>query len=313
MELDRLLWVRCGEAGQEHLPHVTAGSRFTVQATPANTKSCIGMHPRMEEHGMATALEGLLQARDSVRMSGKPGTPGAVNRTLGTQPRVEQIASDRLPARRGEHALDQKSKLAAGHNGVVSLASHADDLANIAPRCAETQQGFARAQQARVVAVEPLQPAKTQSKTASKSPWDRLDQAIRTTNLLLQAGGFSCIVLDLSGMEAEFANRIPLATWFRFRAAADRTRTALVVLSQHASTGSSGEILLRLKAREPEGTTVMTHIPLHVELARRRFAPQPAQPVQQGNVVTMRKPPRSATTADLATPCASLKAAGVAR
>jgi recombination protein RecA len=298
------------------MEHVTAGSRFAVQATAPTTKTCIGMHPRMEENGMATALEGLLQARDSTRMSGKPGTPGALNRPLGAlpaKPRVEQIATDRLPARRGEHALEQKSRLAAGENGVVtSLSEQAATLARVAPRCAETQQGFARAKQARVVPVAgPTPLLKPQQKATNQ--WDRLDQAIRATDLLLQAGGFSCIVLDLSGVAAEFANRIPLATWFRFRAAADRTRASLIVLTQHASTGSSGELLLRTQAREPAGTTVMTHVPLHVELARQRFAAQPAAPVQQGNVVTMRKPPRSVATADLVSPCASLKAAGVAR
>ena len=52
-------------------------------------------------------------------------------------------------------------------------------------------------------------------------PFAQLDQALRATDLLLQAGGFAAIVLDLGDTAAEHARRIPLATWFRFRQAAD--------------------------------------------------------------------------------------------
>jgi len=54
-----------------------------------------------------------------------------------------------------------------------------------------------------------------QSKQAAK-PWSRLDQALRATDLLLQAGGFAAIVLDLGDTAAEYTRRIPLATWFVF-------------------------------------------------------------------------------------------------
>ncbi|MDQ2834513.1 MAG: hypothetical protein M3Y50_12345 [Acidobacteriota bacterium] len=40
------------------------------------------------------------------------------------------------------------------------------------------------------------------------------------TDLLLQAGGFSAIVLDLGSIAPEHVSRIPLATWFRYGAAA---------------------------------------------------------------------------------------------
>ncbi len=40
-------------------------------------------------------------------------------------------------------------------------------------------------------------------------PWMQLDQALRATDLLLQAGGFAAIVLDLGDSAVEHANRIP--------------------------------------------------------------------------------------------------------
>lgn len=75
-------------------------------------------------------------------------------------------------------------------------------------------------------------------------PWHRLDQAIRATDLLLQAGGFTAIVLDLGDEAIEHGRRIPLATWFRFRQAADRTRCSLVVLGRSCYAQSSAELVI---------------------------------------------------------------------
>lgn len=75
-------------------------------------------------------------------------------------------------------------------------------------------------------------------------PWTRLDQAIRATDLLLQAGGFTAIVLDLAEESIEHGRRIPLATWFRFRQAADRTRCSLVVLGRAPYAQSSAALVL---------------------------------------------------------------------
>jgi recombination protein RecA len=71
-----------------------------------------------------------------------------------------------------------------------------------------------------------------------------LDQALRATDLLLQAGGFAVLVLDLGSTAPEHAARIPLATWFRFRQAADRTRCSLLVLAQEPLAQSSAAIVL---------------------------------------------------------------------
>jgi hypothetical protein len=75
-------------------------------------------------------------------------------------------------------------------------------------------------------------------------PWARLDQAIRATDLLLQAGGFSALVLDLGSTAPEHGLRIPLATWFRFRQAAGRTRCSLLVLAQQPLAQSSAVVVL---------------------------------------------------------------------
>lgn len=135
-----------------------------------------------------------------------------------------------------------------------------------------------------------LQPR--QSRTPRK-PWSRIEQALRVTDLLLQAGGFSSIVLDMAGIAPEHASRIPLATWFRYRAAAERTQASILLLAQHSCARSSGELLLRFSpVNDRSGeSTVSTGIEHRVEVARRRFTQAP------DNVVPMRKPPQSASMA----------------
>ncbi len=133
---------------------------------------------------------------------------------------------------------------------------------------------------------KPDQPANPHSLAGDRPPnltkaasplWRALDQALRATDLLLAAGGFSAVVLDLGSIPAEFAWRIPLATWFRFRAAADRARTVLLLLTQHPCARSSAELVLRLFPAEPRSaTTVLTGAQFHMALDRRRFETQPS-------------------------------------
>ncbi len=101
-------------------------------------------------------------------------------------------------------------------------------------------------------------------------PWTSLDQAVRATDLLLQAGGFAAIVFDLGTIAPEHASRIPMATWFRFRQAANRSRACLVVLGQDAYARSSAAIVLEcvpLRA-ETAGETVLEGF--HFEISRER-------------------------------------------
>ncbi len=113
-----------------------------------------------------------------------------------------------------------------------------------------------------------------QSKPEAK-PWTQLDQALRATDLLLQAGGFAAIVLDLGDTAAEHARRIPLATWFRFRQAADRARTCLVVVAKAGCAQSSAALGLECAALSPDiaGGTVLRGFRFEVRSDRQRFTP----------------------------------------
>ncbi len=121
---------------------------------------------------------------------------------------------------------------------------------------------------------------------ALRKPWTRLDQALRSTDMLLQAGGFASLVLDLGATTPEQGCRIPLATWFRFRQAADRTRCSLVVLAQASFAQSSAAVVLDcspLQARS-KGGTVLTGFDYQVQRGRQRF---------NSGSISRRKPPAS--------------------
>lgn len=130
-------------------------------------------------------------------------------------------------------------------------------------------------------------------RTAPAKPWSRIEQALRVADLLLQGGGFSAIVLDLAGVAPEFSSRVPLATWFRYRAAAERSQTSILLLTQHACAKSSAALVLQLHADKiDQQQTVFTSIGHQVEIVRQRFGNQ-----QPTNVIPLRKPPQQATSA----------------
>ena len=105
-------------------------------------------------------------------------------------------------------------------------------------------------------------------------PWTRLDQAIRATDLLLQAGGFAAIVLDLADESIEHGRRIPLATWFRFRQAADRTRSSLVVLAKASYAQSSAALVLECRPDHlADSPKVLRGFSYSAQRGRERFSP----------------------------------------
>jgi len=120
--------------------------------------------------------------------------------------------------------------------------------------------------------------------------WARLEQGLRATDLLLQAGGFAALVLDLGSTAPEYGCRIPLATWFRFRQAADRTRCSLLVVGQAPFAQSSAAVMLECAALRSgnEAGTVLNGFKYEVRSGRQR---QPA------SIAGPRKPPASTWTA----------------
>jgi hypothetical protein len=123
--------------------------------------------------------------------------------------------------------------------------------------------------------------------------WARLEQGLRATDLLLQAGGFAAIVMDLGDTAPEQASRIPPATWFRYRQAAERTQCSLVVVGARGYAQSAAAVVLECAARnaEPAGGTVLRGFEFQVRRERERSAPIE---------ITTRKPPAATWQANAA-------------
>ena len=293
VDLERLLWVRCGTRTESISQELTSPSIIPtadkdVTALPRHPGGG-SAHPRSEGRNMPEAISAMMQAHGGFydkmtrRESRSIGTPGAPNRPLTQKPaphksehREEQVNSDRLPPRRGENlSLAPRSPIPR------SPIPHSP-----APRCAEPQHR-------RLAAVPSperisLMTTAIPAGKAPRKPWPLLDQALRATDLLLQGGGFSMIVLDLGSTLPEAAWRIPMATWFRFRAACERTRVSLVLLTQHPCARSSAELVVQFEpgSLESEGR-VMTGVRYRGEPQRNRSHERDLR------VVPIRKPPQS--------------------
>ena len=85
---------------------------------------------------------------------------------------------------------------------------------------------------------------------SEKKECNQLEQALKTTDLLLQAGGFGLVVLDLGDISVAAARRIPLTTWFRFRRAVENTATAFIVLEQQPHAKSCASLVLDFAAQQ---------------------------------------------------------------
>lgn len=135
--------------------------------------------------------------------------------------------------------------------------------------------------------IEPL--TSPQSRHRRAKHYDAIERALRSTDLLLQTGGFSSIVLDLASLPAEPVTRIELSTWHRYRVAAEKMQVCFLLLTQHPCAKSGSELQLRLSAVKPTRieSTVFCGLTSHLAVERHRFARS------QSNVVPMRKPVES--------------------
>src|SRR5438105_13687530 len=74
----------------------------------------------------------------------------------------------------------------------------------------------------------------------------KLDQVLKSTDLLLQGGGFGRIVMDLTDLPLSKVRSIPLASWFRFQRTIEKTPTVLLVMSPESIVKSAAALVLRM-------------------------------------------------------------------
>ena len=116
------------------------------------------------------------------------------------------------------------------------------------------------------------------------------NQALSATDLLLRAGGFAAVVLDLGGLDARHAGLIPLSTWYSFKQSADLSRCSLVVVGATAYAQASAAVVLECSSAEgcTFGRTVLRGAVFEVRQTRAKTAPPSLA----------RKPPISTWTAE---------------
>ena len=68
-------------------------------------------------------------------------------------------------------------------------------------------------------------------------------------NLVLQAGGFGCVVLDFADVPPVALRRIPFTTWLRVQRIIDGSDTACVLIAPHPLARSAGGLTLSLAGR----------------------------------------------------------------
>lgn len=121
-------------------------------------------------------------------------------------------------------------------------------------------------------------------------PWSRLEQALKATDLLLRTGGFAAILLDMSDVLPQHTMRIPLATWYRFRLAAEHARTALVFLTQSPCAPSCAALALRCEPAEVAAFSCNGETPL---FERQQYRLLRERNRNEGSPYSQKKPPQS--------------------
>lgn len=112
-----------------------------------------------------------------------------------------------------------------------------------------------------------------------------LEHAFKATDLLLHAGGFGLVILDLGDVAGKEARRIITSWWYRFRRTVEDRPTVLTVVSEEACTRSCAALALELKgvAEWSSGAAVSSQLDNVLPLRKPIPLKQPIVP--QGNLL----------------------------
>jgi hypothetical protein len=81
-----------------------------------------------------------------------------------------------------------------------------------------------------------------------------LEQALRAFALVLQAGNFGLVVLDVGEAPADAVRRLPFTTWLRLQRMVEGGSTAAVLVGSEAMARSSAGLTLRVARATPGAT-----------------------------------------------------------
>jgi len=256
VELPRLLWIRCGKAESGGESSLQVPSYFS----PANSKNekpsalpSRGSKP-LPANGWRHPREAMRGVDQAIpRLIGKQAEPGmepveSARIHVVARCAGEQVERDRELPRRGIHPPRRWTEIRESY----------------------TANG----------ASERWQPAR------NSKPWKRLEQALKSADLLLYSGGWGVVVFDLGGISWIDARRINLSMWFRFRRAIENTPTIFLVLGEESCAKSCASVVLRCRrnaerwsraaTQKETGAATFEGFEVQGEVLRSRVQGQPA-------------------------------------
>jgi len=77
-------------------------------------------------------------------------------------------------------------------------------------------------------------------------PWAHLDRALKALNLVLQAGGFGVVAIDLADVPPSTLRQIPFTTWMRIQRVIEGSDTACLLLTSEPLARSAGGLTMSL-------------------------------------------------------------------
>jgi recombination protein RecA len=131
-------------------------------------------------------------------------------------------------------------------------------------------------------------PGRTRASLVSRA----VDRAIKAINLVVQAGGFGLVALDVADVPADVVRALPFTTWMRLQRAVDGRDTAVVIVGGEPTARSAGGVSIRLDQRRTpaaDGLADTTHAACAPLPVRRRPADTRANAFHQG-VLASRRP-----------------------
>jgi recombination protein RecA len=246
VELPRLLWIRCGESGDGE-PDLKASAYFS----PAEKEGIRGLGSASKK---PVQRHGWRHPRELMR-----GVEKAIPSIVGKRTAVTESAQIHVVARcAGEQVERDREPPRRGIRPSRSLPMKIETYP-----ARDVRYGRGRTK-----------------------PWKRLEQALKSTDLLLHGGGWGVVVVDLGGISWVDARRIELSTWFRFRRAVENTPTILVLLGEESCAKSCASLVLRCQRSEDHWSRAATRVPtgastfegfeVQGEVTRSRVLSQPA-------------------------------------
>jgi len=95
-----------------------------------------------------------------------------------------------------------------------------------------------------------------------------LEHAFKAADLLLHAGGFGLVILDIGDVAGKDARRIISSWWYRFRRTVENRPTAILVISEEACTRSCAALTLEFEGKGEWSQNLLSSNAINVNRCR---------------------------------------------